>query len=248
VRFFSKSKNMLDTVPEKVRVFLLKDKKERSVDDQIVPIDQGESRSIQANDRAALDLLSEVERFMKDREVLRMSNVEQRAQLDHLEQRVALLVAEKDKYIYQFLDKEEEIKGIEDALTKKHQLYDQLIEEYKKLQAITSSEIGELKSEIEVEQHKYSQLVQEFKDYRNQIIIDQDALQEKVRRLEAKNEDLKEQVGIKAEENEALMAKINQFSEQFTFAAINKKNSKGKAASKPKPEIVVEEKEAVNAD
>ena len=243
MKFFQRSKNLLDTVPEKVRVFLLQDKKERNVDDKIVPLDQGESRSIQANDRVSLDLLSEVERFIKDREVLRLNNQELKDQLAHMEQRVHLLAAEKDKYIYQFIDKEEEIKGIEDQLSKKHVLYDHLVEEYKKLQAITSSEINELKSELEVEQHKYTQLVQEFKEYRASVQTDQDALAEKVRRLEAKNDDLKLQVKAKAEENEALMEKINQFSEQFLFATQSKK-PKPKANAKPAPKSTKTEENA----
>ena len=247
MKFFEKRKNLLDSVPEKVRVFLLQDKKDRNVDDKIVPLDQAEARSIQANDRPALDLLSEVERFIKDREVLRLTNQELKDQLAHMEQRVNLLAMEKDKYIYQFVEKEEEIKGIEDSLSKKHQLYDHLVEEYKKLQAITSSEINELKSELEVEQHKYNQLVEEFKQFRAGVTAEQDKLQEKVRRLEAKNDDLKEQVQVKDEENAALMEKINQFSEQFMFAAKNQnkksKPAKQAAKSKPAPEPESEEEE-----
>jgi chromosome segregation ATPase len=236
--FLKNSKNLIDNIPDKVRDFLIKaNKNERSIDDKIVLAHEGGiSRSIQINDRPSHDLLSEVERFIKDREVLQLTNMEMRGQLDHLEQRVNLLTQEKDKYIYQFLDKEEEIKGIEDALTKKHLIYDQLVEEYKKLQAITSSEISELKSEVEIEQHKYIQLVEEFKNYRTSATKDNDALQERVRRLEAKNKDLKEQVQSKIEENAELMQGINQFSEQFTFTSLNNKKEKTKIPSKSKEE------------
>jgi septal ring factor EnvC (AmiA/AmiB activator) len=251
LNFLKSSKNLLDNIPEKVRDFLIKsNKNERNINDQIVLVNEaGLSRSIVTNDRPSQDLLSEVERFIKDREVLQLSNMEMKGQLDHFEQRIALLAAEKDKYIYQFLDKEEEIKGIEESLTQKHLIYDQLVEEYKKLQAITSSEINELKSEIEIEQHKYSQLVQEFKDYRANATKDQDALQERVRRLEAKNGDLKEQVQSKIEENAELMRGINRFSEQFTFTSLNNssKKEKHKAPVKGKPaeaaEVVEEDEE-----
>ncbi|MEX1031405.1 MAG: hypothetical protein WDZ91_15380 [Paenibacillaceae bacterium] len=247
MNFFKSSKNLIDNIPEKVRDFLIKsNKNERNLNDQIVLVNEsGVSRSIVTNDRPSQDLLSEVERFIKDREVLQLTNMEMKGQLDHFEQRVALLAAEKDKYIYQFLDKEEEIKAIEESLTQKHLIYDQLVEEYKKLQAITSSEINELKSEIEIEQHKYSQLVQEFKDYRANATKDQDALQERVRRLEAKNGDLKEQVQSKIEENAELMQGINRFSEQFTFTSLNhsSKKEKPKSSGKGKPAEVEEEEE-----
>lgn len=238
MNLFKGSKNLIDNIPDKVRDFLIKsNKSERSINDQIVLANEaGVSRSIVTNDRPSQDLLSEVERFIKDREVLQLTNMEMKGQLDHFEQRVALLTAEKDKYIYQFLDKEEEIKAIEESLTQKHLIYDQLVEEYKKLQAITSSEINELKSEIEIEQHKYSQLVQEYKDYRANTTKDNDALQERVRRLGAKNEDLKEQVQSKIEENAELMQGINRFSEQFTFTSLNnsKKEKQHKATGKEK--------------
>lgn len=249
MNLFKSSKNLIDNIPEKVRDFLIKsNKNERNINDQIVLVnDAGMSRSIVTNDRPSQDLLSEVERFIKDREVLQLTNMEMKGQLDHFEQRVALLAAEKDKYIYQFLDKEEEIKAIEESLTQKHLIYDQLVEEYKKLQAITSSEINELKSEIEIEQHKYSQLVQEFKDYRANATKDNDALQERVRRLEAKNEDLKEQVQSKIEENAELMQGINRFSEQFTFTSLNNSSKKEKlrAPDKAKTVEVVDEEELI---
>jgi len=251
LNFFKSSRNLIDNIPEKVRDFLIKsNKSERSINDQIVLVNEpGISRSIVTNDRPSQDLLSEVERFIKDREVLQLTNMEMKGQLEHFEQRVALLAAEKDKYIYQFLDKEEEIKGIEESLTQKHLLYDQLVEEYKKLQAITSSEINELKSEIEIEQHKYTQLVQEFKDYRASTTKDNDALQERVRRLEAKNEDLKEQVQSKIEENAELMQGINRFSEQFTFTSLNNsKKEKPKGAVKTKAVEVEAEAEAEAED
>lgn len=249
MNLFKSSKNLIDNIPEKVRDFLIKsNKNERNINDQIVLVnDAGMSRSIVTNDRPSQDLLSEVERFIKDREVLQLTNMEMKGQLDHFEQRVTLLAAEKDKYIYQFLDKEEEIKAIEESLTQKHLIYDQLVEEYKKLQAITSSEIYELKSEIEIEQHKYSQLVQEFKDYRANATKDNDALQERVRRLEAKNEDLKEQVQSKIEENAELMQGINRFSEQFTFTSLNNSSKKEKlrAPDKAKTVEVVDEEELI---
>lgn len=238
MNLFKGSKNLIDNIPDKVRDFLIKsNKSERSINDQIVLANEaGVSRSIVTNDRPSQDLLSEVERFIKDREVLQLTNLEMKGQLDHFEQRVTLLTAEKDKYIYQFLDKEEEIKAIEESLTQKHLLYDQLVEEYKKLQAITSSEINELKSEIEIEQHKYTLLVQEVKDYRAAATKEIDGLQERVRRLEAKNEDLKEQVQSKIDENAELMQGINRFSEQFTFTSLNnsKKEKQPKAATKVK--------------
>lgn len=249
MNLFKSSKNLIDNIPEKVRDFLIKsNKNERNINDQIVLVnDAGMSRSIVTNDRPSQDLLSEVERFIKDREVLQLTNMEMKGQLDHFEQRVTLLAAEKDKYIYQFLDKEEEIKTIEESLTQNHLIYDQLVEEYKKLQAITSSEINELKSEIEIEQHKYSQLVQEFKDYRANATKDNDALQERVRRLEAKNEDLKEQVQSKIEENAELMQGINRFSEQFTFTSLNNSSKKEKlrAPDKAMTVDVVDEEELV---
>ena len=138
LKFFKSSKNLIDNIPDKVRDFLVRsNKNERNIHDQIVLANEaGISRSIVTNDRPSQDLLSEVERFIKDREVLQLTNIEMKGQLEHLEQRVVLLAAEKDKYIYQFLDKEEEIKGIEESLTQKHLIYDQLVEEYKKLQAI----------------------------------------------------------------------------------------------------------------
>jgi regulator of replication initiation timing len=249
LNLFKSSKNLIDNIPDKVRDFLIKsNKNERNINDQVVLVNEaGLSRSIVTNDRPSQDLLSEVERFIKDREVLQLTNMEMKGQLDHFEQRITLLAAEKDKYIYQFLDKEEEIKAIEESLTQKHLIYDQLVEEYKKLQAITSSEINELKSEIEIEQHKYSQLVQEFKDYRANSTKDQDALQERVRRLEAKNGDLKEQVQGKIEENAELMRGINRFSEQFTFTSLNNssKKEKPKASGKAKSDEVEDEEELI---
>lgn len=248
--FFKSSKNLIDNIPDKVRDFLIRSNKEgRNVNDQIVLVNEsGVSRSIITNDRPSQDLLSEVERFIKDREVLQLTNLEMKGQLEHFEQRIALLTAEKDKYIYQFLDKEEEIKGIEESLTQKHLIYDQLVEEYKKLQAITSSEIKELKSEIEVEQHKYFLLGQELKDFRASATKEQDALQERVRRLEAKNGDLKEQVQSKIEENAELMRGINKFSEQFTFTSLNNSSKKDKSKQSGKgnkPTQAVEEAEEV---
>jgi regulator of replication initiation timing len=250
LNFFRSSKNLIDHIPDKVRDFLIKSNKDgRSVNDQIVLVNEpGISRSIITNDRPSQDLLSEVERFIKDREVLQLTNLEMKGQLEHFEQRVALLAAEKDKYIYQFLDKEEEIKGIEESLTQKHLIYDQLVEEYKKLQAITSSEINELKSEIEIEQHKYFLLGQELKEFRDSATKEQDALQERVRRLEAKNGELKEQVQSKIEENAELMRGINKFSEQFTFTSLNNSSKKEKPKQQGKgnkPAEVVEEAELV---
>jgi chromosome segregation ATPase len=239
LKILKSGKNLIDNVPEKVRDLLLKmNKNEKSKSTDVVHVNaellSGKSKTIQANDRISEDFLSEVERFIKNREVLLLSNIETKDQLDHVEQRMEKLLQEKDKLIYQFIDKEEEIKGLEEKLTKNHQLFDKLHGEYRELQLLSSTEISELKSEIEVETHKYNQLVQEFKAFRANATKENDALQERIRRLDAKNEDLREQYQVKVEENAKLVKSINQFSDQFTFTALNKKEKK---PSKPAPDV-----------
>lgn len=241
-------KDMVDNVPIKLKGFIKKvSNREKKVDnnrDEIQDrneqgIVKGKFIGIKTSDRPAQDLISEVERFIRDREVMQLNNIEMKNTLEHLEKKLENISQEKDKLIYQFIDKEEELKELEEKLNEKHSVYELLLKEYKELQGMTSSEIKDLKSEIEIEKHKYSQLTQDFKDYRATANKDHDDLQERIRKLEAKNEDLVEQYKEKTDENAELMESINQFSEQFMYSSKKKKKvikEAAAAASKQKSE------------
>jgi predicted RNase H-like nuclease (RuvC/YqgF family) len=232
VNLLKSGKDMVDNVPSKFKGFIQKiSSREKSMDNKSNEkpeqdeegLVKGKFIGVKTSDRAAQDLISEVERFIRDREVMQLNNIEMKDTVDHLEQKVEKLSIEKDKLIYQFIDKEEELKELEEKLNEKHSVYELLLKEYKELQGMTSTEIKQLKSEIEIEKHKYSQLTQDFKTYRATANKDHDDLQERVRKLEAKNEDLVEQYKVKTDENAELMQSINQFSEQFTFNMLKKK-------------------------
>lgn len=175
---------------------------------------------VTANDRASQELLLAVEHFIRDREVLKLTNANYQKEIEYLQTKVQRLQQEDGGLKYALREKEEEIREVEGKLVQKQLHYDQLLEEYKELQAMTTAEIKGLKSENGIEKNKYVSLNEEFRSFRAKADRAQLQLEEKLRELDAANKDLQEKYQAALKENAKLIHNISHFTKQFDFSSL----------------------------
>lgn len=195
-----------------------------SANDEVVTVPTNDSPnynnifSRENQDKITLDLVVSVENILNDRQIQIFKNKGLTEQLFNANETVTRLKYDINKKEQLILDREREIRQLEETLTDKQMGYDQLIEDYKEYQKNSNLSLDQLKYQLEKENTKYTKLDEEFTKYQYQSMQNVKELEEKIRDLEAENKKLNDQYHRIYDEKAQLLHTINDFTARMSIS------------------------------
>ena len=169
-------------------------------------------------DKVVSDVIVSLENMIKDRQLLLYKNKGLEEQLRFANDTISRLKGEGVKKDQLLQEKNKEIRSLEDSLTKKQMAYDQLLEDYKDYQTTANTEYEIISNQLNIETNKYDKLSEELNSTKYQNMLKISELEDKVRNLETKNQQLEKQYQKIYEEKSGLMETINDFTQRMTFS------------------------------
>ena len=183
--------------------------------------DIGRSKGLlfrESQDKISLDLIVAAENMVNDRQLIVFKNKGLEDQLHNAKETINHLKQDLNKKEHILFEKEKEIRSLEDKLTGKQMSYDQLLEDYKDYQNTSIQGTDSLKYQLEKERSKYVKLDEELTKHQSANLHKVNKLEEKLRDLEAENQQLLEQYTHIFEEKNQLLQTINDFTERMSFS------------------------------
>lgn len=175
-------------------------------------------------DKAALDLIVAVENLLNDRQLVTFKNKGLQEQLHSAGETISRLKSELNKKELIILDKDKELRKLEEKLTSKQMSYDQLLEDYKEYQHTSNIGIEGLKNQLEKELARYAKLDEEYTKYKYDMMQKTKELEGRIRDLEVENQKTSENYQKIVEEKAQLVQTITDFTERMSFSFSQTKN------------------------
>ncbi|WP_088070538.1 coiled-coil domain-containing protein [Gottfriedia luciferensis] len=169
-------------------------------------------------DKIASDVIASIENMLKDRQLLSYKNVGLEDQLYSANEAINRFKHDLIKKDQLLQGKNKEIRDLENSLTSKQLLYDQLLEDYKEFQMKSNLENEEISNQLEKETAKYNNLYEESTNVQYQNILTINKLEDKIRNLEIENNNYVEQYQKIVNEKKELMKTINDFTDRMSFS------------------------------
>ncbi|ANS76515.1 hypothetical protein AWM70_19645 [Paenibacillus yonginensis] len=172
-------------------------------------------------DKRSLDLVFAVEQMIKAKQHLEVSFNDLQDRLGHAHGQNDRLNRDLKNLGQVIEEREKSIMELEQRLSDKNLKVDQMMEDYRELQATLSGEIEELKTVIEFERQNYKSLLQKY----NEAAADKNKkineLEEKNSRLEVELSQMKQKFEALRQEKTHLLNLVNDFTNRMTspFAA-----------------------------
>lgn len=178
------------------------------------------------SDKTVLDLVIAVEQVISEKRLLEKKAHEYQDRFRFTQRQMELVNNDLAKTKDLLAKKEEQTKTLEDKLTSQNMRIDQLLEDYRGLQAELVDNLDELRNKLDIEQNKYQRL-QEQLEHENQDA--QKTIRENrdtIVRLESENAHLKQQYERIRQENNYLLNLVNDFTNQMSASLPSKKVGK----------------------
>ncbi|MBS4201184.1 hypothetical protein KHA93_16210 [Bacillus sp. FJAT-49732] len=176
-------------------------------------------------DKIASDVIASIENMLKDRQLLSYKNIGLEDQLYSANETINRFKHDLIKKDQLLQEKNKEIRDLENSLTSKQMLYDQLLEDYKEYQAKSNMEYEEISNQLEKETAKYNKLYEESTNVQYQNMLTIQKLEDKIRNLEIENNKYVEQYQKIVNDKKELMQTINDFTERMSFTFSTKTNA-----------------------
>lgn len=176
-------------------------------------------------DKRSLDLVFAVEQMIQAKQHGDRSINELQDRLMHANGHVERLKSEVKTLNKAISDREKNVLELENKLTERNLKVDQVMEDYRELQGAMNAEIEELKSAIDLEQQKYSGLLQKH----NEALADKvkiiNDFEDKLSRLEVENAHLKQKYETMRQEKTYLANMISDFTTRMSAPLGQNNNS-----------------------
>ncbi|MBO8157286.1 MAG: hypothetical protein H0Z32_12585 [Bacillaceae bacterium] len=193
-------------------------------------------------DHVATNLLNQVEAILKDRQFLMKKVDKLENEVGYTKDVVEQLRRDKSELEQKVSDKNEEVYQLEEKMAEQQMNYNQLVEDYKKLQTQYSSKVKELNEKNNEEKRKYIQLDEDFESYRHEVNETISSLEAKIRDLKVENENIMEKYHQVLHDKLQLIQKINDFTSNLSGFSNLGSHSGDEDSTKPKkPNISVVE-------
>lgn len=167
-------------------------------------------------DKKSLDLIFAVEQMIQARTHADTTNHELQDRLTHTSGHVERLNKDLKNLNKVIEERERSILELEHKLVERNLKVDQVMEDHRELHTTLSSEMDELKSTIELERQKYTNLVQKHNDTISEKLRKMNELEEKIGRLETENAHMKQKYETVRQEKAYLSSMINDFTTRMT--------------------------------
>ena len=167
-------------------------------------------------DNRSLDLLFAVEQMIKAKQQIDISHNDLQDRLSHANGQIDRLNRDVKNLGKVVEEREKSVLELEQRLADKNLKVDQMMEDYREIQATLSGEIGELKSVVELERQNYSGLLHKHNETtadKNKKISE---LEEKNARLEAELTQMKQKFDAVRQEKTHLLNIVNDFTSRMT--------------------------------
>lgn len=189
------------------------------------------SLPIYEQDNLTLALKVAVENILSDRQLAITKSEDREANLHAANETINRLRNEVGKKEHQLLEKDKELRSLEDKLTGKQMSYDQLLEDYKDYQSTSNMGMDNLKYQLEKERSKYTKMSDELTKLQYEAMKRSESYEERIRDLEAENLQLMEVNRKMALEKASLLQSVTDFTERMSFSF----NQPDKKAAAPIP-------------
>ncbi|MFF2481126.1 hypothetical protein [Paenibacillus sp. NPDC058071] len=175
--------------------------------------------SINANkanlDKKSLDLVFAVEQIIQARQHAEMNIQELQDRLNHANGHVERLNRDVKNLNKVIDEREKSIRELENKLIEKNLKVDQVMEDYRELQSAMSVKTEELQSVIDLEQQKYTALLQKHNETNAAQAKRVTELEEKIGRLEAEGTHMRQKYETIRQEKNYLSDMINEFTNRM---------------------------------
>ncbi|MFF2092342.1 hypothetical protein [Paenibacillus sp. NPDC058174] len=186
------------------------------------------SSSSKANlDKKSLDLIFSVEQIIQARQHSDRNIHELQDRLNHANNHVDRLNRDAKNLNKVIEEREKNILELENKLIEKNLKVDQVMEDYRELQAQMSGETEELKAVIDLEQQKYSSLMQKHNETQAERNKRINELEERISRLEAEGNHLRQKYETTRQEKAYLANMIQDFTNRMSMPFANQTSSAG---------------------
>ncbi|TCT20341.1 hypothetical protein EDD68_11423 [Melghiribacillus thermohalophilus] len=193
-------------------------------------------------DHVATNLLNQVEAIIKDRQFLMKKVDKLENEVDYTKEVVEQLRRDKSELEQKISDKNEEVYQIEEKMAEQQMNYNQLVEDYKKLQAQYSSKVKELNEKNNEEKRKYQKLDEDFEKYRQEVNQTITSLEAKIRNLKVENENILDKYHQALNDKLQLIQKIDDFTANLSsFSGLKSEPDDNDSPKPKKPNISVVE-------
>ncbi|MFC3747362.1 hypothetical protein [Paenibacillus sp. GCM10012306] len=177
-------------------------------------------------DKKSLDLIFAVEQMIQARQHAETNIHELQDRLTHTNGHVERLNRDIKNLSKVIEEREKNVMELEKKLIEKNLKVDQVLEDYRELQASLSTEIDELKNNIDLEQQKYVNLVQKHNEAHAEKLKKMNELEEKMGRLETENAHLKQKYDTVRQEKTYLSNMISDFTNRMSIPFGNTSNER----------------------
>lgn len=177
-------------------------------------------------DKKSLDLVFAVEQMIQARQHAEINIYELQDRLNHSSGHVERLSRDLKNLNKVIEEREKSILELEQRLIEKNLKVDQVIEDYRELQSTLSSEIDELKSVIDLEQQKYTSLVQTHNEANAEKMKKINEMEERIGRLEVENSHVKQKYESVRQEKAYLSNMISDFTSRMSIPIGQNKNDR----------------------
>ncbi|MGF7047875.1 chromosome segregation ATPase [Paenibacillus sp. DS2015] len=168
-------------------------------------------------DKKSLDLIFAVEQMIQARQHAETNINELQDRLTHSSGHVERLNRDMKNLNKVIEEREKNVLELEHKLIEKNLKVDQVMEDYRELQASMSNEIDELKSTVDLEQQKYVSLVQKHNEAHAEKVKKMNDLEEKISRSEIENSHLRQKYETIRQEKAYLSNMISDFTNRMTL-------------------------------
>ncbi|MCD1260156.1 hypothetical protein B5M42_015180 [Paenibacillus athensensis] len=167
-------------------------------------------------DKKSLDLVFAVEQMIQAKQHVELSHQDLQERLGHANGQIERLSRDLRTHHKVIEEREAAIRELEQRMSDKNLKIDQMMEDYRELQAALSGEIEELKSAMELERQNYASLLSKH----NETLVEKNKrigeLDEKNGKLETELAHLKLKYETIRQEKTHLMNMVNDFTSRMT--------------------------------
>ncbi len=181
-------------------------------------------------DKKSLDLVFAVEQIIQSRQHTELNMNELQDRLNHSNSYVERLNRDVRNLNKVIEEREKNIMELENKLVEKNLKVDQVMEDFRELQASMSSETDELKNVIDLERQKYSGLLQKHNEANAEKNLKINELEEKIGRLEVENTHLKQKYETMRQEKAYLANMISDFTSRMSLPLGQNQSKRNDAA------------------
>lgn len=178
------------------------------------------------SDKTILDLVIAVEQVISEKRLLEKKAHEYQDRFRFTQRQMELVNNDLAKTKDLLAKKEEQTKTLEDKLTSQNMRIDQLLEDYRGLQAELVENLDELRNKLDVEQSKYQRLQEQLEDENRDALKTIRENRDTIVRLESENAHLKQQYERIRQENNYLLNLVNDFTNQMSASLPSRKGGK----------------------